>query len=131
MSTEPHTVTQEWVLKQIEGSLKPIDSNIATLLANDVQQKQWMDKLWGNGTGRKGYLENAREEDDVRYHKLFVTKNEVELEKARKEGYAAGITEKVIQEDKKQVKLDNRLLILATAAAGLVTYLLDHVKFNF
>jgi hypothetical protein len=89
----------------------------------------WRKGLWGNGSGKPGYLEKARAADDGRYERLFkevsALKTNGYIVEGRAEGRAEVIKENADARKDRREKIRFWLAILgALAGAGV----LDWVK---
>jgi hypothetical protein len=89
---------------------------------------EWRHGLWGNGSGKPGYLEKARAADDGRYEKLFkevtALKTNGFLAEGRAEGRAAVIKENADARKDKREKIRFWLAVLgALAGTGILEFI--------
>lgn len=149
MGDEHVNATRGWVTAEIRRQMEPLQATLKAIQTQNAEQTgllndhirvvddfdHWRRALWGNGTGPKGFLELAREEDrrnqvqarkevNERYDELLK-----EVGKLRAEGYREeGKTElREEQEKKKTVKLTRARTWMAIAATCAGAFGLDTV----
>src|SRR6267154_6880144 len=110
---EPTTKALENIAKQNAEQTKLLNEHIAVVSEFD----HWRKALWGNGTGPKGFLELAREEDrlhqiqsrrdvQVRYDEILKEVSTLKAESYRKEGEATYKKEMLIEKNFNDERLD-------------------------
>jgi len=146
MGDEHVNATRGWVLAEVKKQMEPLTKAMQVIQGQNAEQTakiaeqtkilsdhvkvvddfdHWRKALWGNGTGPKGFLELAREEDKRNINEILKTVSSLKAESYRQEGKTELRKE---QEQHKTVKLTRAhiwMAIVATCAGafGLDTFI--------
>src|ERR1700735_4039644 len=80
--------TRQWISDEVKRQVEPQTKLIAMAVARLERMESWSKKLWGNGTGPPGYLENARAEDKEWKDEMQSTISRLQADAIREEGKA-------------------------------------------
>jgi hypothetical protein len=130
------------VKAEVTSQMAPVLTDLSAVKAQNTEQSRtltstqqnvqsiddWKNALWGNGSGKEGFLDKARKEDKVRLDSMeegfAKMQNHLDVEKV----VATRVAEALTKEGTKRDKQFNRIIvvlgILATLFGG---GLLDHL----
>jgi hypothetical protein len=119
------------ITNEVRNQMQPVLRSITEIREQNSQQtnllssiSKWAEELYGNGKGKKGFLERARDEDKQKLTELSAAVSEYKAEKLKQEGKAELLREQSETKINTLKKLRLWLGIIGTiAGAGLIDFI--------